>query len=216
MSLSKFLKQLQENGRVQIALAPDRSKPALQEFQNELIELDALARLDLAHEPPDFSLASAAWAAIVLYQGCQFLIHRDVGVDVVIDALSQPCPEASCPSVCYSVDLTFRYLPDLIALAKGIAEDDPLVGGLQLLAQKWPLSSVGAKNLKIGDITAFIRHSSLRRLYADRILEKRDLTRLSDPHAREAVHESLGAFPELAPEIAGILERWPLAGRINL
>ena len=206
MSLSKFLRELQENGRVHVAVSPDRSNAALKEFEAELIALDALARQDLAYDPPPFLLAPAAWAAMTLYQGCQFLIYRDVNADVVAKALARPCPEPPNPSVCYSVDLTFRYLPDLIALARGIAEGDPLVDGLMTLAAAWPLSSVGVKNLNAGAVTAFISNQSLRRLYADRIMERRDASRLDNVRTLDAVRVGLGAFPELCPELAGSVQ----------
>ena len=43
----------------------------------------------------------------------------------------------------YFVDLTFRYLPDLLQLAKGLAPGDALVAQLKATARQWPLSLVG-------------------------------------------------------------------------
>ena len=43
------------------------------------------------------------------------------------EQLSVPCPQKASPAVCYSVDLTFRFLPDLTRLARAASEDDPLV-----------------------------------------------------------------------------------------
>jgi hypothetical protein len=94
----------------------------------------------------------------------------------------------------------------LIKLARGISEEDPLVTGMLALARTFPLSSVGVSGIDNVNIDAFIAHPSLRRLYADRIIERDDVSRLSHPAAREAVREALGAFPELAPKLAAALE----------
>jgi hypothetical protein len=57
---------------------------------------------------------------------------------------------------------------------------------------------VGAPLTEVGDVSPFIEHPSLRRLYADRIIERGDLTRLNDVSAAEAVREALGGYPEIA------------------
>ena len=87
--------------------------------------------------------------------------------------LAVPCPEPPSPSVCYSADLSLRYLPDLLSLAKGIASDDPLVHGLHAICRSWPLSSVGVPDVGELDTGAFLSHPTLRRLYVDRIIEPR-------------------------------------------
>src|SRR4051812_20487729 len=112
MSLSMLLKQVQENGRVNISINPDRSPDALVQYELTLRELDALSRLELAFQPPRFSLRAASWAGMVFYQACQFLVYREIAADTVVKALAQSCPEPQSPSICYSVDLTFRYIPD--------------------------------------------------------------------------------------------------------
>src|SRR6185437_12009000 len=109
------------------------------------------------------------------------------------------------PQTCYSADLAFCFLPDLIKLARGIAEEDPLVTGILALAKNFPLSSVGVAGISDMNIDAFIAHPTLRRLYADRIIEREDHSRLGHPAAREAVREALGAFPELAPKLAAMI-----------
>jgi hypothetical protein len=39
-------------------------------------------------------------------------------------------------------------------------------------------------------------------MYVDRIIARRDKTRLDDDRVREAVRTALGAFTDLAPELA--------------
>jgi len=72
------------------------------------------------------------------------------------------------------------------------------------IARAWPLSSVGVAGVSDVDVDPFIDHPSLRRLYADRIVERRDASRLGDPRVRAAVREAIGAHDELVP--ASLLE----------
>jgi len=125
------------------------------------------------------------------------VIHARLGI---------ACPRPPDPVTCYSVDLLLRYLPDVAAMAHGIAEDDPLVESLRELGRQWPLSSVGMPELGTVDPGAFVDDPSLRALYVDRILERRDTSRLDHPAVRAAVQAALGLHHELAPEIISALE----------
>ena len=104
------------------------------------------------------------------------------------------------------MDLFFRHLPDLLAWAQRVAANDPLVAALRRLAEEWPLSSVGIANIAPGSIDPFIAHAGLRRLYADRIIARRDSSRLADARTAEAVRSALGAHPELAPGFSQVKE----------
>jgi hypothetical protein len=201
MQLSNFLKQLYENGRVQVSILPDESASDLQDVEETLRSLNEVARAEFPGEAPDYEPSCAMWAALTFYRGCQFLVFREIGADVVQAALSTPCPLPASPSVCYSADLTLRYLPDLISLAKGISKEDPLVGGLHALATAWPLSSVGVATAVPSNIDAIASHPGLLSVYADRILLRKDHTRLNDNRAVFAVRKALGARRELCPEI---------------
>jgi hypothetical protein len=202
MSALAFVSNLLDSGRVRVPSArqpPERLDEAVR-------ELDRLARAEMPFPAPPLAPVAGEWALLLLYRACQALVYREIEPDAVRDALSRPCPLAPSPEVCYSVDLAFRFIPDLTGLARGIAENDPLVAGLLALAKAWPLSSVGVKGVGDVDVQAFIRHPGLRRMYADRVIEKGDLSRVCDPATREAVREALGAFPQLAPAIAEALE----------
>lgn len=196
-----FVTALLESGRVRVPASPDVLGGLAQAVQ----ELDHLARPELAFDAPALVPAAGEWALLLLYRGCQALVHREIEAGAVRAALSRPCPAPPSPGACYSADLALRFLPDLLRLARGIAEDDPLVEGLRTVARAWPLSSVGAGQLGELDVTPFIDHPSLRRLYADRVIERADLSRPDHPAVREAVRAALGAFPQLAPRVAAAL-----------
>jgi hypothetical protein len=201
MSAVGFIHDLHDAGRVRVAPwgeIPDDVPTAVR-------MLDATARTDLPGRPPPLHAATATWAFGLMYRAAQALIYRDVDEPTVRAALRVACPAPPSPTVCYSADLCFRVLPDLVSLARGLADEDPLLEELLALAARWPLSSVGVKGLPEVEVTAFIGDASLRKVYADRIIGCGDVARLADLQARRAVREALGAFPELAPAIAGAL-----------
>ena len=126
MSALDFVQSLADTGRV--IVPPLLDSPA--DLEPAVRMLDDLARLDLAFEAPPLVLAAGQWALTLLHRGCQSLVYREIAGDAVRDGLSQPCPEKASPAVHYSVDLSFRFVPDLLKLSCGVAREDPLVEGL--------------------------------------------------------------------------------------
>ena len=202
MAALAFVESLVDGGRVRVGAAS--APPA--RLAEAVRELDRLARPHLAFEPPTLAPPVGEWALLMLYRACQSLVYREIEADAVRAALAVPCPGGPSPGVCYSADVALQFLPELIGLARGIAQDDPLVQGLQGVAATWPLSSVGVRGRSAElDVSPFIDHASLRTLYADRVIERNDVSRLNHPAAREAVRAALGGFPGLAPQIAAAL-----------
>ena len=152
-----FVQSLLDTGRVKV---PPGGEP-LDDVDEAVAELDRAARTDAAFEPPALAVPVAAWALTTVYRAAQALVFREIDADAVRQMLAVPCPLPPSPSVHYSADLSLRYLPDLLALARGIAPDDPLVTGLTTLAQSWPLSSVGVPAAADADPTPFLDHPSL-------------------------------------------------------
>jgi len=204
MGLREFLIQLRETGCVRLD-GPEPPQPDdLTAATEVLTEMDAQARMELSGRPPVLDEAAAEWAAGMLYRACQLLAYRDIPAEVVQEDLAQGYGGPRGPSAAYSADLTFRYLPDALALARGLASGDVLVDGLRELCRQWPLSSVGVADLGDLDIDGFIDDTSLRQLYADRILARGDVSRAADARVGEAIRASLGMYGQLKPAFAGL------------
>lgn len=198
-----FLRSLTSEGKVAVGSGePPPIDEAALEF---LCHCEEIARAELVGEAPSLSLEVAAWASLVLYRACQFVVCRDIGEPAIVAALKCPCPEARTPSADWSADLVFRYLPDVHRLAQHLSRTDPLVREIRFLAVSWPLSSVGTPEVSGVDLDPFWDHPGLRQLYLDRILSKSDLSRLGDPRVDDGIRTALGAHPELAPEFANRL-----------
>lgn len=210
MSLTRFLKALGETGRVRVSGSPVLEEGDLAGAGEVLREFDQAARGGMAHEAPELSLPAALWGAVTLYHGCRFLVFRDIDAGEVEARLSRPCPESpgarTCYSVCYSVDLSLQFLPDLHRLASAIATGDPLVKSLMNLARAWPLSSVGIPGVVDVSPEPFLEHPGLRQLYIDRILRRQDASRLAAGPVEDGVRASLGIHGCLCPRISRALE----------
>lgn len=199
--LSAFVQSLWSGGDLvlstNIAPTDEDVKAGMQALQT--IERDY--RQGLPGEVPAVSRAAAEWALVGLYRACQFLVYRELPEELLRADLGRPCPETPSPIVCYSVDLSFRFLPELVRFARAASSSDPLVECLKAWACDWPLSSVGIPDVPPKSIDAFIEDSSLRTLYVDRILATNDRTRLTDARVAEVVRTALGGFRELSPAI---------------
>lgn len=218
MGLASFLNELFEHGRVRVD-EPSPTATGLRPPTDEdraaagavLRERDAAARLDFPGDAPDFNADLALWGAEQFYRACQFAVYRDVPGEVVVAILSAPCPTAPLAAQHYHIDLTFRFLPDLMRLARSASENDPLCEQLKDWAQRWPLSSVGMSRVEPDAAEPAWQHAGLLQLYVDRVIGARDLSRLGDPRVRRAMRAALGYYDRLAPQLAEALAKHDLA-----
>lgn len=197
--MREFLHDLLESGRVSVA--PVLEKKGGEDLTSVILDFDRASRLNLVGEAPKVDLPAAQWAATLLYMGCQLVVLRNVDAAEAAEVLQLACPSKRSPETDYSVDLFFRYLPDLYDIAKRVAADDPLVSQLEGLAAAWPLSSVRMQSVGQESIDFFIHDASLRQLYVDRIIESKAFRLAKHPEIVEGIRASYGAFPELCPEM---------------
>jgi MoxR-vWA-beta-propeller ternary system domain bpX4 len=201
VSLIEFWNTIHDNG--QLLVDPPTGAPSDKGDEPALCEaieqVEAQWRLDLAHEPPTLILPVALWSIGTMYRGCQCLVYREMDPEMVAAALATESPlPPDTPDACYSADLGLRVLPDVLALARAASPDDPLVQGLREIGRRWPLSSVGVEPPIDGplELAGFIDHASLRRLYADRVLARRDSSRASDERVKAEIRAILGAHAQ--------------------
>jgi hypothetical protein len=207
-TLANFLDALYEDGRVQVGRPGDIAQADRLEAARKLVAIEALVRNDAPGEPPNYDAAAALWAAEMLHRACQLAVYREFGAANVEAAFSTPCPVAAPASAHYSVDLTFRYLPDLHRLTRHAAPGDPLVAQIAVWAAAWPLSSVGIAEVKVLDepLIVVLSHTSLRQQYVDRIFARRAADRLDHPATREAATAALGLHHSLAGDLSKKLQ----------
>jgi hypothetical protein len=170
--LASRLQQLLETGRIEVPhpltaseLDDDRAWPILQEFEQEY-------RQTIAHRPPPLDRGTSLWAAGQFLRACQFAVYRELGPELINTGLEKRPPGAAdTAAVHYSVDLTFRFLPDLYRFVKAAATLDPLLDRMEEWAGDWPLSSVGIAGIQPGRdaLVVILAEPCLMMMYMDRI-----------------------------------------------
>ena len=201
MEWGLFLSSLFEDGRLDVPAFAPLSPEDLADLPKQLEPYERVARLTFPDGVPSWDGTSGSWAAAMLLRGCQFAVYRDLDEAAIEHQLGGDEPEAT-PAAIYSVDLCFRYLPDVLSFAKTVSEEDPLVQRLLIWARHWPLSSVGVPDVEIDQperLAGILSCPALRQTYVDRILATDDASRVSSGEICEAIAQTLGAHPELAP-----------------
>ena len=197
MDFSSVVETMLEEGRV-IITGP-RPLESVTEAAPVIERFETRYRLNMPSEPPPLSMAVALWAITRFYQACQYLMFREIEAAIVSQELAIPCPQAEPASAHYSVDLMFRFLPDLDKRVRAANAEDVLADSLRNLANRWPLSSVGMRNVSPLCVDEIFQHASLRMFYRDRVLAREDWSRLDHPPTRMLIEEAIGGHPELAP-----------------
>ncbi len=204
--LLEFTRSLWAGGELVLDtnLAPDENDVA--RSLDEVLRLEIEYRCGLPGKPPAVNPLAAEWALTSLYRACQFLVYRELPEEMLRSDLGRRCPAAAAPDVCYSVDLSFRFLPDILRMARAASANDPLVECLRVWAADWPLSSVGIPDVTLGSVDGFLEDPSLRIVYVDRILATSDRSRVTDDRVAEAVRVALGGFRDLSPAIYDVVQ----------
>lgn len=198
MSLAEFIEELFTSGHLSVHLT---EAPSIDEAAKiKLTDWECVWRNHVPGTPPRFDLDAGMWAIKWLYQVCQFTLWRDASQELIDQSLAAPCPSPRNEITDYSVDVCFRFLPDVLRLAVRLSPADYLVEQIRVQAAAWPLSSVGTENLPtLAPLSSFIAHPSLKQLYVDRILAAEDKPRADDPVVLSAIKTSIGAHSQLCP-----------------
>jgi hypothetical protein len=197
MGHCQFLRDLFEDGRVTVPDYAPLADEVVRAGDELIAKYEQVYRLEMPGTAPRFVVAAGCWAGTQFFHACQFAVYRDVGAETLNDELNMPFGEPFSGDVHYSVDLVFRYLPELAKFAVSAAEHDPLLGHLDRWATEWPLSSVGMSGIEDVAIDGFVDNSSLMQLYADRIIATGDMSRLRCDAVRQVMRRALGMYPEL-------------------
>ncbi|MEM7391888.1 MAG: hypothetical protein AAF492_06020 [Verrucomicrobiota bacterium] len=197
--MSTYLVRMYETGE---ALVDASSTPNDVALLEDLRTIDDAVRLEMPGHAPEFDAPSALWAARMFYAATRFACIRRFDETDVIQGLSLPCPREPDPASSYSADLSFRFLPGLIALTSQLARKDPLVERLLEFARSWPLSSVGTRDLgkEEFELGPIMSDPCLKQVYLDRIYETRDRSRLHQPEVCDLMKRNFGGTLERYPE----------------
>ena len=196
MKLSQFINDLFQNGNVTIAGGLHDFDTADQAATSHLLQKQYHYSIkEMPDEAPAFQESAALWGASFIYRTVQFILLRDLDEEKIKTELKNFEGEKT-PEVIYSVDLTFRYLKDLLDLAKGLSPNDPLVIRLKEIAAEWGFSSVGISDVENVKDEIILKNNALRIAYIDRIIAAKDLKRTQNEIVKELVATALGNHQE--------------------
>lgn len=197
MQLEQFIQDIIQQGKVIVAgqVIPFTQEDTQQTTQHLRAYYDHQLS-ELTGRVPAFQPEAAVWAAMYLYRAVQLTVLRELGDDAV-NGLLTPFTGTVSPESILSVDLSFRNLPNLLGLARGLAPEDALVKQLQAAAIQWPFSSVGMKVAGEMNVDVIMSDACLRRAYIDRIIEARDKSRCKNELVNEYIKEALGDHGQL-------------------
>lgn len=166
----------------------------------DLLGFEKSYRLSLPHQPPKPQPAPLVWGAQTLAWAASLLVDRDQGDTQLPQELRSTFPKTRDPETLYSVDIMLRFLPSLVERADNIDPHDPLLATLRELAESFPLSSVGAAGLNSAnfELSAIEAQPCLRRLYVDRIVERRDKSRVGVDWIRATIAADAGDYSEMS------------------
>ena len=202
----EFVRELFDGGRVRVG-HPDRAESS--ESQDELLsflqDCEAVHRRSFPGTAPPLLAEVAVWSTRVFYRACQAATFRNLPAELLPEFLGEPAPPGDSAARHYSADLVLQFLPDLIKLTGHVAPNDPLVTILKTWANQWPLSSIGINGVQPESLAGIVDHPAVLACYVDRVIARRDVTRLNDATVLASVRRSLGLhasqFPEFLPHL---------------
>lgn len=198
MDYSQFLEILLTQGRAVVPEIGSISPESRRDAKEVLAKYERIWRENLPRPLATFNQEAASWAAENVFRACQFSVYRDADKSVMRAALQEACPVKVTSDVHYSVDFTFRFLPDIEKSVRVASAKDPLLDILREWAMAWPLSSVGIPDLDAISIDGFASHPGLMQLYVDRVLTARDKSRSTNPMIQQQILASVGVHRSLA------------------
>lgn len=175
--------ELWQTGRLVAEHPVNSAEPETDILVGWLREAETEYRKQLPIAPPPLDIASAIWALQQFYRASQLMVHRELGKEFILSGLEteptdlQPpagdSPMEGVASIHYSVDLLFRFLPDLMRLTKAACASDPLLVQLEAWANRWPLSAarIQAQTVSQEKLEPILLNRCLRIMYIERVLE---------------------------------------------
>lgn len=173
--------------------------------ESVLFEAERVWRASLPDDLPAFDVRSAKQAAEIVFAVFQSLADASFrAVDVQRVITESGLKPSADPSVIYSADLLFHFLPQLEERA-GRLSDSELKDVIRQLCAAWPFSSVGVNELPHGSLSDAIRLGGLWTEFTDRVLATRDKHWMMDSSVKIELKSSLGHYPELDPALFEML-----------
>lgn len=154
-------------------------------------------RLDFLSDKIPFNKEAAIWAAKVLYHSAQlYLIRKDTAKD--IEKLIPQYQGEKNTSAILSADLSLRFLLQLVDALQIADPTDPLVKILENILQQFHYSGIGLDlNLEKINWEEELKNKTYRKLYLERIVEKKAYSLAEIPYINQLLIAEFGMYKDV-------------------
>ncbi len=174
-------------------ISEKEEKDALDYFQAEFEK----ERLEFLSDTIACDTETALWAAKVLYHSAQlYLIRENTAKD-----LSKLIPSFKGKrgvSALLSADLSLRFLPQILSALQMVDPEDPLVQMLESILKQFHYSAVGFDlDLETVNWEEELRDKAYRKLYLERIVEKKAHQLAEIPYINQLLIAEFGLYKDI-------------------
>lgn len=154
-------------------------------------------RLDFLSDIISYDKETAVWAAKVLYHSAQlYLIRENTAKD--LNRLIPPFNGKRDASAILSADLSLRFLPQIILALQQADPEDRLIKLLENILIHFHYSAVGFDlELENIDWQEELKDSTYRKLYLERIVEKKSYQLAEIPYINNLLIAEFGLYKDV-------------------
>lgn len=154
-------------------------------------------RLDFLSDKIPFNKEAAIWAAKVLYHSAQlYLIRKDTAKN--LEKLIPQYQGEKNTSAILSADLSLRFLPQLLDALQIADSTDPLVKMLENILHQFHYSGIGLDlNLEKINWEEELKNKTYRKLYLERIVEKKAYKLAEIPYINQLLIAEFGMYKDI-------------------
>lgn len=154
-------------------------------------------RLDFLSDKIPFNKEAAIWAAKILYHSAQlYLIRKDTAKD--LEKLIPNYQGEKNVSAILSADLSLRFLPQLLDALQLADSTDPLMKMLENILHQFHYSGIGLDlNLEKINWDEELKDKTYRKLYLERIVEKKAYKLAEIPYINQLLIAEFGMYKDI-------------------
>ncbi|MDQ0595521.1 hypothetical protein QFZ37_003890 [Chryseobacterium ginsenosidimutans] len=154
-------------------------------------------RLEFLSDQINCDCETAVWAAKVLYHSAQlYLIRKDTAKNLAT-LIPQFNGKRNVASL-LSADLSLRFLPQIMDALQNADPEDPLIKMLEIILKQFHYSGIGFDlNLDKINWEEELKDKTYRKLYLERIVEKKAYNLAEIPYINQLLMAEFGMYKEI-------------------
>ncbi|AZB11745.1 hypothetical protein EG344_07545 [Chryseobacterium sp. G0162] len=153
-------------------------------------------RLEFLSDQIICNKTTAVWAAKVLYHSAQLYLIREKTANNLESLVPKFKGTRDIPSI-LSADLSLRFLPDVMMALHALDPEDPLIKILEDILTEFHYSAIGYDlDLKQVNWEEELKDKTYRKLYLERIVEKKDYKLAEIPFINTLLIAEFGMYKD--------------------